>query len=486
VTLTVTADGRRVVTSSEDGIVVLDARTLQPLLRRSVRAARTALSADDRTLLVGGGDGSVGFLDLVTGEIRQVGLAHTGEIADAVFTADGRRAVTAGVDGRVIVWDVAHAIPTVTLTGNAGRLAALALSRDGATLYGATDSGTIYMWDLAGSRSLDGRFDIPIPRSMDLLPPFALAPDGKSLAVADANGTVSIVDLETLRPHASFRLGAPVGALRFRSDSRLLAIGGDNGRIVLVNTRNGAVVTELPRQHRPVWALGISRDGRVMTFESDDNIIRRLSLPSGRPAGPPFVTPDGATAISIDADAPLLAVSLGGGKVVGVYDMATGRRIRTVTVDTPVGTGVGFSPDGRTLLAKDRQGRLRMWSTDSWKATTLKFTAPTGDVQALAISPDERTVATANKDGEVRLWEFGSGRPIGTPLPGVPNGTVFVAFTSDGAYLIVFTDAGEAFRWDVRPSSWARRACALAGRTLTRAEWSAALPGHDYAPACTR
>ena len=31
-----------------------------------------------------------------------------------------------------------------------------------------------------------------------------------------------------------------------------------------------------------------------------------------------------------------------------------------------------------------------------------------------------------------------------------------------------------------------RRACAVAGRTLTRAEWNDALPERTYAPACAR
>ena len=57
-------------------------------------------------------------------------------------------------------------------------------------------------------------------------------------------------------------------------------------------------------------------------------------------------------------------------------------------------------------------------------------------------------------------------------------------FTPDGAFLFATTDAGQAYRWDVRPSSWARHACAVAGRTLTRSEWNDVLPGRDYAPAC--
>ena len=30
-----------------------------------------------------------------------------------------------------------------------------------------------------------------------------------------------------------------------------------------------------------------------------------------------------------------------------------------------------------------------------------------------------------------------------------------------------------------------QRACTIAGRTLTRAEWDDVLPARDYAPACT-
>jgi hypothetical protein len=57
-------------------------------------------------------------------------------------------------------------------------------------------------------------------------------------------------------------------------------------------------------------------------------------------------------------------------------------------------------------------------------------------------------------------------------------------FTADGAYLLANTDAGRAFRWDFRPASWARHACAVAGRRLTRTEWNDELPGRAYAPAC--
>ena len=64
-----------------------------------------------------------------------------------------------------------------------------------------------------------------------------------------------------------------------------------------------------------------------------------------------------------------------------------------------------------------------------------------------------------------------SGNILGAEL--LPGGDRLAVFAERGGYV-----------WDVRPEAWERRACAVAGRRLTRAEWEAALPGREYAPAC--
>ena len=93
-------------------------------------------------------------------------------------------------------------------------------------------------------------------------------------------------------------------------------------------------------------------------------------------------------------------------------------------------------------------------------------------------------LATGSTDGTTRLFDLATQRPVGAPLPGPPNRQIAPVFTPDGAYLFAITDAGRAYRWDIRPSSWARHACKIAGRRLTRTEWNDVLPERDYAPAC--
>ena len=95
----------------------------------------------------------------------------------------------------------------------------------------------------------------------------------------------------------------------------------------------------------------------------------------------------------------------------------------------------------------------------------------------------------------MRLWDLPTQREVGASLTGLPgrltvsqftpDGRLTVSqFTPDGKSLLMITDAGRAYLWDIRPSRWLRQACAVAGRTLTRAEWHDALPGRPYAPAC--
>ena len=61
-----------------------------------------------------------------------------------------------------------------------------------------------------------------------------------------------------------------------------------------------------------------------------------------------------------------------------------------------------------------------------------------------------------------------------------------LAFVDTGTHLVTVYDDGHGWSWDIRPRSWERRACEVAGRMLTRAEWQDALPEHRYDPTCAQ
>jgi hypothetical protein len=91
-------------------------------------------------------------------------------------------------------------------------------------------------------------------------------------------------------------------------------------------------------------------------------------------------------------------------------------------------------------------------------------------------------MATTSDDRTVRLYDVATRRQIGVPFP---KGGIYGQSTlrSDGHVLVTSSTAGLVI-WDTDARSWARRACAAAGRNLTRAEWERFLPDTGYRRTC--
>jgi WD40 repeat protein/DNA-binding SARP family transcriptional activator len=500
-TLMLTRDGRSLVTndSAATGTVIRDARTLRPLRRVPVSGEHAALSPDDRTMLLGGSDGSVRFVDLDSGRVRVASGRHDGVVERGTFSANGRWALTTGKDHRVIVWDVARAAAGEVLEGHSGRITALAISSDSRTLYSTALDGEVLVWDLAGTRRLGRPFKVGLDRFGEI-PRYALSPDGRILAVGRPDGTVGLFDAGTLRPISRFPVvpgkGAPVVGMGWVPGGRLIVVGGDDGFLALVDPLRGRIVKRL-YGHRAgartgnlhgVFTPGISADGRVMITGADDSTVRVWALPSGRPVGRPLKLPI-VSDVSLSPDGKTMAVAVPehtDNPGVQIFDVATHRRIAALSEDESVWDVARFTPDGRFLVGGSSKGWVRLWSTKTWKPATRILRGHAGAVLWESMSPDRRTLATGGADGTVRLWDLPTQRPVGAPLPGLPGRGTVAQFTPDGKSLFALTDAGRAYRWDVRPSSWLRHACDVAGRPLTRLEWhDALLPDRDYAPACT-
>ena len=229
VTLDLTRDGRRLVTTRFDqDTTILDARTMRPLRRWPVRAEQAALSPDDRTLLAGGRDGSVRFLDLTTGEVMPASGRHDAGVERAAFSPDGRSAITAAEDGRMIVWNVERASARETLEGHAGQITGLAISRDGTTLYTQRPGqqgrhlGSRRRPAASAARST-------LARTTQKGRAKRSAPDGRILAVGQLDGSVTLTDARTLRRISRFPVvpTGPVMGIGYVPGDKLLVVGGD-------------------------------------------------------------------------------------------------------------------------------------------------------------------------------------------------------------------------------------------------------------------
>ena len=500
--------GRRLVVGGEDGVTVRDAATLNTLksfptaAKDAIRTQPTAyaLSGDDRTVAIGGEDGSLRLLDLSSGRLQTASGRHPAPVVEARFTPNGRTLVTTGEDGDVILWDVRRAATYETLSGHSRSAFSPQIPADGKTLYTTSLDGTVLIWDLAGDRRLGRRFTAGTGDSSD----YSLSSDGEVLAHGQPDGAVSLVDMPTLSTRKAFPVVSGSGVLgpagvegmAFVPGSHLLVVGGTYGSVALVDADRGRIVKELhghPKKYRtrgtvtdnPIWTPGVSADGSLLATASKDGMVRLWSLPDGQAQGAPLRFAYGNADAQLSPDGRWLSVVPLNRDIVEdrleIWDVRRRQRVWTIRPAAGVFSG-RFSLDGRYLAVGDRRGRVQVFSTATWKPVTPGLAG--GRTAGVAFSPDGGKLATGSADGTVRLWEVASGEAFGAPLPGAPNSTAVPFFTPDGTHLIAAQDNGRAYRWDIRPASLVRQACEVAGRRLTRAEWEEFLSGRAYRPAC--
>jgi eukaryotic-like serine/threonine-protein kinase len=191
-----------------------------------------------------------------------------------------------------------------------------------------------------------------------------------------------------------------------------------------------------------------------------------------------------ATSLSVSPDGTKLGATVVREDGTGELDILSIPRLSVLArVRARAGTQTQFSRDGQQLFYGDDAGLVWTLDTRTWRPRGSPLGGQSG-AGRFALSPDSRVLAITAGNGTTQLWDVPSRRQIGGALPRVAGRHVRTAFVDGGNELVTLDENGRGYVWDVRPRSWARRACSVAGRPLTRAEWRDALPDRDYKPAC--
>ena len=134
------------------------------------------------------------------------------------------------------VWSVADRKVLSRWQATEVHLAFLRFGGDGKTLVGGFQNGKICVWDSAvGTEKL--RLQNPTLTPTNIFT--VISPDGKLAAAADQNSNlVRFWDLATGKQVGEFRgHSGHVTSLAFAPDSRLLAVGGSDTTVLIVDVR---------------------------------------------------------------------------------------------------------------------------------------------------------------------------------------------------------------------------------------------------------
>ena len=488
-----TADGRSLITASQDGELAwwdLRSRKKTRTLKIASGLHALALSPDGLTAAVGIERG-VQFVDLRSGTVQTATGGLTGSPNWVLFSPDGEALVSTHLDGSVTLWDVESATPRDTLRGHSNDVQQPVFSPDGETLYTVSHDGTAIAWDLTGGRGLGRRFKFTHDRTFSASGydghPGEFSPDGRLIAVGLKEQGVRLWDARELTPIGPplLETGGEVKALAFSPDGRTLAaLTAPEHFLTLwdVGSRSRLHEPHLAGEGTLLPGVSFSPDGATLATASNSGV---LLWDVATEASLSVTGSWDVSDLAFSADGKMIAFARPEQGGAEVWDVATRTLIADVEGRTPPpdwDLSVALSRHGR-MLAVGGFGRVvHLWDVRTQKLVHELDQRGSGAF-TLEFSPDGRTLAVSGFEPVASLWDVRTGIQIGPQLTAGDRRTM-IDLSSDGRHLLETHGNGQGAVWDVDPESWERRACDLANRTLSREEWEEFLPGRPYEPAC--
>ena len=308
------------------------------------------------------------------------------------------------------------------------------------------------------------------------------SPNGKWIAAEGGPELSNIKLWDAQSGEESLTLkGFTGGGIAFSPDSRRLASGGENQAVNVWDTNNGQVVLTL--QAKFFEDVAFSSDGhRIATCNTpphdmpgevrlwDANSGRELFSIRGHTAGIKKLafSKDGkrlATASvdhtvnlwdvtspqearSLDDSGWNVAFSPNGEHIASsslkMWEVASGRLVRSFQGENSQVYAVAFSPDGKCFAAASSAERVTVWDVPTGRL--LRRLPHPEPVYVLAFSPDGERIATGAEDNEVRLWDVTTGK-LKSVLQGIVNIVTSLAFSPDGK-LLASSDGEIVQVWD--------------------------------------
>jgi WD40 repeat protein/uncharacterized caspase-like protein len=113
----------------------------------------------------------------------------------------------------------------------------------------------------------------------------------------------------------------------------------------------------------------------------------------------------------------------------------------------PAVYSVAFAPDGRTVVSGWSDKTVKLWDAESG-ALRRTLAGHAGSVLAVTIAPDGQTVASASSDRTAKLWETATGKLLQT-LAAHGQPVTSLAFAPDGKRVLSGSNDGTAKLWEV-------------------------------------
>jgi WD40 repeat protein len=339
------------------------------------------------------------------------------------------------------------------------------------------DSGVLKLWSIKRDTRAGSNAPISLSQSINAINPpgsldaFAVSPDGLSLATAACTPAsenprnCSLENILLWDPQTRQNIGKP---MRFVGD-----IANDKN-VLLSFSPDGKTL-----------ALALNLPTIFNTFSAPKPTLILWDLVAFKQKGQ--ITPDnGLTQMTFSPDGKTLALASGRGVV--LVDMASQQSSDLAIASGPRALlSLAYSQDGKYLAIGNDLGTITLLDLVANQVDDQPMTN-ISKVEALGFSPDGKILAAGYADAGVILWDV-DGRQRLVPQPMYkhvenpdPYPIFSLAFSPDGKMLA--TTSNEIILWDTDTASWVTKACIIAGRNFSKAEWQQFFPDEAYRTTC--
>lgn len=245
---------------------------------------------------------------------------------------------------------------------------------------------------------------------------------GAAWAADDYGQYRSFLDLMRPAPGAVDRRGWEWRHLLALNSEALREVGspGDSFVAVAMHPDGSSFATLAPTGTMRVWGTSDGRELLTIRAPNADGRNSNLHI--------------GVLALAYSPDGRRLA-GAGGDGAIGVYDAATGERLRRLEEGEVSVLSLAWSPDGSRLAAGLAGHAVRVWDVEGGRLEPGPPDRLGGPAAAVAVSPDGRTLAAATFDGAVWLWTFDAEPRRLHVLRGHEGEARALAFSPDGSRL---------------------------------------------------
>jgi fatty acid desaturase len=283
-------------------------------------------------------------------------------------------------------------------------------------------------------------------------------PDGTHLACASSDGVIRVWDWAS--GQQTHLLSTPgnsteLASLAVGPGGQTLLSGNEAGKVFLWDLPHQSLLLQWQAHARAVHGVDVS----LAATGSDDGTVKLWELPSGREVrtltghgswvGRVRFSPDGTQLLSASADASLR-----------IWDVQTGQPAELLQGHAAwVRSGV-FVGDGAQVLSGGYDQSLRLWDAHTGKALRT-LPADRGMVYEVTASPDGKWALSTNSDASLSLWDLAAGEQAHvyhtewSPHISSSCGDL----SPDGDFAAAGDWNGLVYVWDVRPAreAWAKK-----------------------------